>query len=363
MQALTWLTSVLATTATARAQATTNPYEALAPKPPVAAAAPARPVPQEAAIPLEMQPPGQANAMWQRDAMQEQRPQLAARAVAMTGYANLATRYGKCLDVPSGQFNNQQGLQIWGCGSGNPNQQWKISGTQLRTANNMCLDVPGGAAYYGASLQLWECAPSNTNSNQMFEAVGNTIRKRGTNWCLDVKDGHYADGGHLQLWACDWNQNGNQYWTFGTPTQVTEQSPSSFLGYGTISWASFLTLHPELNPWGQDFQNAAAANGLVPTLLGAIAGAESTFRERPGNPYGMFQFSDDSAWRQFGDGGNRENARDAVWAAARYIRFLLNQSGQNLDQALRNYNGPLSQGGNPNYQNEIRTWMSGGSPW
>lgn len=361
MQALTWLTSVLATTATARAQATTNPYEAVASKPaaalPAAVEAPSR----HAGAPLEMQPPGYHAAMWQQDTVQVRQAELSARAVA--GYGNLATRNSKCLDVPSGQFRNNQPLQIWACDSNNANQGWKISGTQLRTANNMCLDVPNGSVYYGAPLQIYACSASGTNPNQMFESVNNAIRKRGTNWCVDVKDGHYSNGGQLQLWTCDWNLNGNQYWTLGTPAQVTTQSPSSFLGYGTISWPSFLTLHPELNPWGQDFQNAAAANGLVPTLLGALAATESSFQERPGNGWGMFQFSSDAAWRQFGDGGDRQNARDAAWAAARYMRFLLNQDGQNLDQALRDYNGPLSQGGNPNYQTEIRTWMAGGSPW
>jgi len=354
MQALTWLTSALAASTTARASS--NPYQALAPQTPSAAASSA----QETVFPLEMQPPGYAPPVWPKQALQLPKVQLEARAV--TGYSNLATRNGKCLDVPSGQFRNQQALQLWDCGASNNNQQFKLSGSQLKTLNNMCLDVPNGALYYGAPLQLYACS-TGTNPNQMFEAVGGTLRKRGTNWCLDVKDGHYNNGGSLQLWSCDWNMNGNQHWTLGTPIQVTAQSPSSFLGYGTISWDSFLTLHPELKPWGQAFQSAATANALVPTLLGAIAATESSFQERPGNGWGMFQFSDDSAWRQFGDGGDRQNAQDAVWAAARYIRFLLNQANQNLDQALRDYNGPLSQGGNPQYQNEIRTWMSGGSPW
>lgn len=284
--------------------------------------------------------------------------QLAQRA---GGYANLATRGNFCLDVTNGNFQNGQAPQLWACSTGSYNQQWQVNGNNLQAQQNKCIDVPSGNVYNGASLQLWDCDQSN--QNQWFEVAGNSIRKKNSNFCIDLKDGHYGDGAKLQIWACDWNAQGNQIFTFGGAPTTTTTTPSSFCGYATISWSQFSNLHPECAPYGQAFQDAAAANGLVPTLLGAIAENESSCNPTPGNGFGMMQFMDDNAWRVYGDNGNKQVASDAIWAAARYMRALLNQENQNLDQALRDWNGPISYGGDPNYQQNIRTWMSGGSVW
>lgn len=289
-----------------------------------------------------------------------QPPVLANRAVV--GYSALSTRWGKCVDVPNGNFQNGQVPQLWDCNSG-PNQQWKISGNNLRTNNGLCFDVPSGWAYAGAPVQLWAC--DNNNQNQFFEVAGNSIRKKNSNFCLDVKDGHYDNGGQLQLWFCDNNAYGNQVMQLGgniaTPTQ---QSPSSFLGYATISWDKFAQLHPECAPWGSSMIAAASAMNLVPTLLGALAENEASCNEQPANGFGMFQFMDQNAWVRWGGANaDKQKASDAIWGGARYIRFLLDQDGQNLDQALRDYNGPVWQGGDPNYAGNIRKWMSGGSTW
>lgn len=277
-------------------------------------------------------------------------------------FTNLASRHNMCLDVSDGKFVAGAKPQTWTCVEGSPNQQWQISGTMLKTQNNLCLDVTDGKLFFGAPVQLWTCHPGNRN--QQFEIAGKSIRKVGSNYCLDVRDGLYQNGGQLQLWNCDWTQTGNQVWNFGVKTQLTAQSPSSFLGYATISLPAFMSLHPECSAWSDAFAGAASANGLVPTLLTAIAETESSCNPRPRNGWGLAQFSDDGAWRQFGgDGRDRQNPVDAIWGMARYIRYLLDQSSQSLDGALRLYNGPISQGGNPNYQNEIRQWMSGGNPW
>jgi hypothetical protein len=65
------------------------------------------------------------------------------------------------------------------------------------------------------------------------------------------------------------------------------------------------------------------------------------------------------AWNAVNPGQDYQNAWDAAWGAARYLRLLLDQNGQNLDSALRVCNGPISQGGLPSYQSDIRAWCSG----
>lgn len=296
--------------------------------------------------------------MFRGETVQAQPSAVASRTDA--SYSALATRHGKCLDVPAGQFTNGQKLQLWDCTAGSADQQWRVAGNTIRTSGSQCLDLPSGRGWAGAPVQLWAC--DATNWNQGFEVVGGSIRKRNTNFCIDVVDGHYDNGAALQLWFCDYNSNGNQVFQFGTMTAATVQSPSSFQGYAAISWDRFAQLHPECAPFGEAFKSAAAATNLVPALLGALAMTESTCQERPSNSFGMFQFMNDAAWLKYGGANaDRQKGSDAIWGGARYIRALLDQDSQNLDQALRDYNGPVWQGGDPAYQSHIRTWMSGGT--
>ena len=287
--------------------------------------------------------------------------QLAERALGDA--ANVQTRWNKCLDVRDGKFASGNVPQIWDCVQNHPNQVWKVSGNNIRANNGMCLDIPSGAVYAGAPVQLWAC--DNNNRNQWFEVAGPSIRRKGTNYCLDVRDGRYDNGAALQIWPCDWNAGGNQVFTMGAlPAQAQAAgSASSFLNYATISIDRFSQLHPECAPFKDAFVAAAAANQLVPTLLAALAETESSCNPNV-NQFGLMQWMDDGAWRAYSTpGANRMNPTDATWATARYMRALLNENQQNLDNALRGYNGPVWQGGNPGYQNEVRTWMSGGSMW
>ena len=68
----------------------------------------------------------------------------------------------------------------------------------------------------------------------------------------------------------------------------------------------------------------------------------------------MFQFTDQSAWAEYGDGGSRTNDNDGAWAAARYLATLCGNNGGSLWQALREYNGS-GEGANWSYQE--REWQ------
>lgn len=288
----------------------------------------------------------------------------------------LRARASRCLDVTNGDFANGTHPQLWDCSSSNTNQQWQLVNGQLQTSQNKCLDVVDGRNENGASVQLWDCVAGSANQGWQIDGVA--LKHTGTNFCLDVKDGAFDNGGQLQLWDCDGRPNGNQVWSFeagqkdfaaaqtGAQTAVSSATTSatSFYNYAAISTDAFISLHPECAPFKDAVVAAAADQGLNAVFLLAIAETESSCQAAPSNGFGSFQFSDDGAWNQFGGiGKDRQNIWDASYAAARYFKYLLEQNNNNLDQAMRAYNGPLSQGGNPNYQKEVATWMSGGNPW
>ncbi|KAJ7644785.1 ricin B lectin domain-containing protein [Roridomyces roridus] len=78
----------------------------------------------------------------------------------------------KCLDVTNGVDADGTKLQIWTCGSGNPNQQWVSAGQGgqgtpqiVWAGNNKCVDVTNGNVTQGNVMQVWDCDSSNTNQN------------------------------------------------------------------------------------------------------------------------------------------------------------------------------------------------------
>lgn len=294
---------------------------------------------------------------------------IGASSASAASFANLATSKNKCLDVKDGKFANGGGLQLWDCAQGSTNQQFKLSNGQLVTGQNKCVDVVDGKAVNGGRIQLWDCASGN--DNQKWELAGSSLRHTGTNLCLDVKDGNFANGASLQLWGCDFRSTGHQVWSFGSSSSQAAPSTSSatsgattFYGYSAISIDDFMAKNPGC-AWIKDAVVAAAADqGINATFLATACIVESSCLKTINNPWGPFQFSDEGAWAAYGGAGkNRQNIWDAAYGAARYFKDLLGQTNGNLDEALRLYNGPLSQGGNPQYQNEFRCWMRGGNAW
>lgn len=281
--------------------------------------------------------------------------------------ATLSGRNNKCLDVADGKLINGGRVQLWDCDGNNKNQQWQFQEGLLKSGSK-CLDLADGRKSNGATVQLWDCFKGN--ANQAWELVGSNIRLTGTNFCLDVRNGSYANGATLQLYACDWRgAASNQGWTSNgsapTPAPAAAASTSqdgTFYGYTVISIERFVQLHPECAPHKDAFIAAAKDQGLHPTFLAAIAETESSCRADV-NQDGLFQFSDAGAWRVYGLSKNKLNAWDASFAAARFFADLLRQYNNDLNAAMRHYNGPIANGGNPNYFKEVGLWMSGGNPW
>ena len=268
-----------------------------------------------------------------------------------------------CLDIKNGGTANGTQVQIWTCTGGSSNQTWTLSGSEIKASNGKCLDLTGGGGN-GTKLQLWDCSGG---VNQQWAFNGQAIQNAARGMCLDVTNGTYANGTLVQAYSCDWRSTGNQVWSFAQ-TQVASRSTGSstsgattFYGYQAISVDSFMAKNTEC-AWIKDAVVAAANDqGINATFLAAICIVESSCSV-PANGFGPWQFSDDGAWSEFGgQGKDRQNGWDAAYGAARYFKYLLQQANGNLDNALRAYKGPLNQGGNPQYQNEVRDWMKGGN--
>lgn len=291
---------------------------------------------------------------------------VAGEARAAT-YQPLKTHENYCLDHTGGSMINGTKPQIWTC-NGGKNQNWQLKADgHLKSAAGLCLDLKDGQRKNAAAVQMWTCA--DNNANQLWEWAGNALRLKGTNLCLDVVDGGFWDGARLQVWQCAQNaSSSNQLFAFSqSQAAPAAASGDTWFDHPMVSIDKFVQLHPECAPGKDAFVAAAADQGLHPTFLAAICSIESTcgvgLVGSSSAWGGYFQFTDDSAWREFGNGGDRNNIWDAAYAAARYFRSLLNSNGNDMDAAMRSYNGEIQNGGAADYQWRAWTFCAGNSPY
>jgi hypothetical protein len=287
---------------------------------------------------------------------------LDRRATGQT-FAPVSTQNNQCLDVAGNNLNSGSKLQLWNC-AGTANQQWRIEGPLFQTGNDMCLDLPNGWVYNGAKLQVWKC--DGQNDHQHWSQVGSSLAYQGGDYCLDVTSGWFNNGNQLQLWTC-YPGSANQAFNFAGSTIASSGSSTAttdFYGYKAVSLGAFVAKNPACAPYKDALQAAGSDQGINPTFLGAIAMVESGCNPYPAGPngqYGPFQFMSDQAWNFYGGTGkDRTNFWDAAYGAARYFHALLVQDNGNLWQAMRDWNGPIGQGGDPAYQSNVGTYMSGG---
>jgi hypothetical protein len=281
-----------------------------------------------------------------------------------TAAAKLATQQngGLCVDVKDWALHNGGRLQVWGCSNGGANQEFALnSANQLVTGSNMCVDLPDGNAYSGAPVQVWQCAANNPN--QKWKLInGNMIQKAGTNMCLDLKDGRFADGGVIQVWACaQGNKNQQFVFTGKTPAPAPAPAPNNggllneqtFSGFWFPSWSNYLKLHPIIAKSADPILSAAAAYNLPPQLLASMF-LQETSANCYANSDGCYQFSDVRSWAKYSNNkplSERQNIWTSAYAAANYVRDMMNQNNGSLDAALRIYSGNWG-----NYIESIRSW-------
>ncbi|MFF0724376.1 PQQ-dependent sugar dehydrogenase [Streptomyces sp. NPDC004134] len=114
---------------------------------------------------------------------------------------------GKCLDVDGGNTADGTQIQLWTCGSTNPNQMFTLPGDGTVRAFGKCVTGTGTTA--GAPVQLYAC---DGGADQRWTAQSDgTLRSAvGTNLCMDASGPSTADGTRIHLWGC--HGRANQIW-------------------------------------------------------------------------------------------------------------------------------------------------------
>jgi hypothetical protein len=71
-------------------------------------------------------------------------------------------------------------------------QSWTRAGSNWQIYSDKCLDVTGGSTANGNKMQIWTCGSGDPN--QEFTTSGNTIQWSGKGECLDLTNGVLTDG-------------------------------------------------------------------------------------------------------------------------------------------------------------------------
>jgi Beta-1,3-glucanase/Ricin-type beta-trefoil lectin domain len=107
---------------------------------------------------------------------------------------------GKCVDV-AGDDTGRDGaaVQLWDCQSWAKDQHWTWTGTALTTLG-LCLDIAGGGTTNGTKVQLHDCTG---NPAQQWVVSGNGLRNPQSGRCLDSPGGATTNGTRLQIYDCN----------------------------------------------------------------------------------------------------------------------------------------------------------------
>lgn len=266
------------------------------------------------------------------------------------------------------------------------------SGQSFTLDNNGLLHVTDAlcvAASLDANSPLTLANCSAAASDQVFAVEGNVLVSSASALCLAPAD-VTANRADTPAWMCACAQGQNaQQWAIGdgvlgmTQAEATDDAQASpaivvdaavakpanaakvLSSVKASSMASLSALVPSrLKAQMSNIEQAATRFNLQPQLLVAIAMQESTGgadQNAYTNQGGMFQFTNEDTWKEFGTqaAGDRQNDALSVTAAANYLGFLINAHNGNLSGALREYNGPIGQGGNPSYITDIFAKMRG----
>lgn len=312
----------------------------------------------------------------------------------LAGSTTQAVRSGQdpslCLDVTGEAQTEGAGIQLWACHY-RANQVFSMDVQGLiHVFSSLCLKA--GAA--DAQVTLAAC--SAADPQQMWLVKDATLVAASSGQCLSAAAKQSLTSGTAVITAVCSLSDAAQSWVIGTdvPTQgsasaadgntlPTEQdgtgattNPTQFIALANgaaqvltsqaaATMASLeLKVPTQLKAQLNNIVAAAQAYNIQPQLLVAIAMAESTGGANPAaysNGGGMFQFTNTDTWKAYGTSkpSDRQNDALSVQAAAKYMAALLNNHNGKLGAALREYNGAVADGGNPNYITEIYANMLG----
>jgi len=122
----------------------------------------------------------------------------------------IKNRHGICLDASQRSTNGGK-VHMWGCNTGNANQQWAYDGAtgQIKSQHGICLDASQRSTN-GGKVHMWGCNTGNANQQWKYNPTTGQIKSvHGV--CLDASQrGSY--GGKVHMHKCD-VRNKNQQWS------------------------------------------------------------------------------------------------------------------------------------------------------
>ncbi|MFI5527709.1 DNRLRE domain-containing protein [Kitasatospora sp. NPDC051853] len=134
---------------------------------------------------------------------------LTLKAAAATS-GPIVTSFGQCLEVPNGAPGNGVNPQYAPC-TGAPNQQWTYGDDLSLKVMGYCLDNPWGATADNTRMVLWSCGSGSPNQQWRLQANKSLVNGQ-SGKCLDANLGGTiwtCWGGSWQIW--DLQTNGTSY--------------------------------------------------------------------------------------------------------------------------------------------------------
>jgi len=132
------------------------------------------------------------------------RPNLSTDWTEVSGpnFTTISTgQNGKCLHQPNGEQSNYSPVELWGCGSGDPGEEFNYdSSTKAITLNDgLCVDALGAGTSPNTPVIQYQC---NGGLNQQWVyGADKTLRpQHAPNMCLDFTS--YNDGTGVVIYPC-----------------------------------------------------------------------------------------------------------------------------------------------------------------
>lgn len=119
---------------------------------------------------------------------------------------------GKCVDVSGARRADGTPIVIFTC-NGSAAQTWTMKADGTVQALGKCLDVQDDGTYDGAAVQLWSCGSGQPNQRWVYDGATRHLVNPASGRCLDARDQSSADGTRLQIWTCNPNYQANQRWS------------------------------------------------------------------------------------------------------------------------------------------------------
>ncbi|KAF9477745.1 macrofage activating glycoprotein [Pholiota conissans] len=136
----------------------------------------------------------------------------AAGTPAYTGQLLLQPGINSALCLTAASNSDGAKVTIQPCNNA-ASQKWTFSNNQVKAYGNKCLDVTDGKNADGTKMQIWTCGSGNPNQSWDYNRWANTLTWLNKGKCLDLSGGRQDAGNQIQVWSC--RGNINQVWNAG----------------------------------------------------------------------------------------------------------------------------------------------------